>query len=68
MKPSAKTLKFVGGALIVGAAACIILPGLLGYLAGLWRLGLFVALALISAWAVSLLVARLTVSRQGKRN
>ena len=68
MKVDAKTLKFAGAALIIGAAAIIILPGLLGYLSGLWRMAIFIAVALLSAWALSLLVARITVAKQGKRN
>ena len=68
MKVEAKTLKYAGGAVVVAAAALIILPGLVGYISGLWRLALFVAVALLSAWALSVLVARITVARQGKRN
>ena len=68
MKVDAKTLKFAGAALIIGAAAIIILPGLLGYLSGLWRMAIFIAVALLSAWALSFLVARITVAKQGKRN
>lgn len=68
VKPDKDKLKFAGGALVVGGAALIVLPGLFGYVAGLWRLAVWVGVALLFAWAISAVWARLSVSRQGKGN
>lgn len=65
-RPQSEKLKFAAGAIIIAGAACIIMPGLLGYISGLWRLALWVGMALAAAFLVSVLWARLTVSRPGK--
>jgi len=46
-------LKFAGGALIVIAAACIILPDLLKYLAGISRLLILIGAVVIVAWIMA---------------
>lgn len=55
-----EALKFTGGAIIVGAAVCIMLPDLVRYLAGLWRLGVLIVVVILLAWVLA--VARLKIS------
>ena len=56
-----EALKFAGGAIIVGAAVCIMLPDVVRYVAGLWRLGVLIVAVILLAWLLA--VARLKVSR-----
>ena len=53
---SMETLKFAGGAVIVGAAAIIMLPGFLGVAMGLWR----ILVIMIVAGGGCLLIATIT--------
>ena len=68
LKMDREKLKFAGGALVIAGAAVIVMPGLFGYVAGLWRLGLWVLVAIATAWVLSFIWARFAVSRQGKGN
>ena len=63
-----EALKLAGSILIVGCAVLIMLPGLIGYLAGLWRLGVLICVILLSAWGLSVLLTRLAIAKQGKRD
>ncbi len=67
IKAHGKTFQIAGSALIVAAAGWIVLPGLIGYFAGLWRLAVMIALALLGAWGISIAMARLWLSHSSKR-
>ncbi len=58
--------KIIGSAIIIGAAACIMLPGLLGYLAGLWRLAVLIGIIIATACIVGQIVGRAMLARQRK--
>ena len=58
--------KVIGGAVIIGAAACIMLPNLLGYLAGLWRLGVLIVVIIATACILGQIVGRAMLARQRK--
>ena len=63
---NAEALKFAGGAIIVGAALCIMLPDLVRYLAGLWRLGVLVVAVIALAWALAMARIKLAGSAGAK--
>lgn len=67
IKIKGKTFQVAGAALIVAAAGWIVLPGLIGYFAGLWRLALMIAVALLCAWGISVAVARFWLAQSSKR-
>jgi hypothetical protein len=48
-----EALKFAGGAIIVAAAVCVMLPDLVRYVAGLGRLGIWIVGVLILAWLMA---------------
>ncbi len=54
-----EALKFAGGAIIVAAAVCVMLPDLVRYVAGLGRLGIWIAGVLILAWLLASVKVRL---------
>jgi len=60
-----QALKFVAGALVVGAAFCIMMPDLLRYLAGLWRLGVFVVVVVVAARAAAIVLTRKRIASAG---
>lgn len=64
LKLNADLLKYGASALIVGAAACIIMPGLVGYLAGLWRLGVLIVVVIAIAAALGTISAKFIVARK----
>jgi hypothetical protein len=66
VKLDADTLKFAGGAVIIAAAACIMLPDVLNYIGGLWRLGVMIVVVLFLAWLMANIVARIQLSRKSK--
>lgn len=66
MKLNSKTIKFVGGALIVVAAFSILLPGLLKFLFGIWRIGVLIVTAVILAWLAAYVYSQLVAKK--KRN
>lgn len=49
-----ETLKMIGGGIIICAAVFVMLPGVLNYIAGLWRFFLLIALAFGVAIAFTL--------------
>ena len=49
-----ETLKMVGGGIIIVAAIFVMLPGVMNYIAGLWRFFLLIALAFGVAIAFTL--------------
>jgi UPF0716 family protein affecting phage T7 exclusion len=59
-----ETLKLIGGALIVGAAALIMFPGFMQVAFGMWRIFLMIAIA----GGAALLIAYVTmfIKRQRK--
>ena len=58
MKITADQLKFAGGALIVGAAVCIMAPDLVNYIGGLWRLGIMIVVVILVAFLIANVTAR----------
>jgi hypothetical protein len=66
VKLNADTLKFAGGAVIIAAAACIMLPDVLNYIGGLWRLGVMIVVVLVLAWVLANITARIQISRRAK--
>lgn len=55
-----ETLKYAGGAIIVAAAVGIMMPDLVKYLAGLWRLGVMIAVVITLAWLLAFARHKLT--------
>lgn len=62
-----QTLKMIGGGAIILAAALIMMPGLLSYLAGLSRILIFIATVLIGAAVLSRVYATIN-ARSRKTN
>jgi UPF0716 family protein affecting phage T7 exclusion len=49
-----ETLKMIGGGIIIAAAVFVMLPGVMNYIAGLWRFFLLIALVVGAAIAFTL--------------
>lgn len=64
MKPNKETLKFIGGAIIVGAAALIMFPGFLTVAFGLWKI--FLILLIAGGAALALAYATVYLKKQKK--
>jgi UPF0716 family protein affecting phage T7 exclusion len=61
-----QTLKMIGGGAIILAAALIMMPGLLSYLAGLSRVLIFISVVLIGAAVLSRVYA--TINARTKKS
>lgn len=61
-----QTLKMIGGGLIILAAALIMMPGLLTYLAGLTRIFTYIAIVLIGAAVLSRVYATINAKNRKK--
>ena len=62
MKVNAQTLKYIGGALIVAAAAVIMLPGFLPVIMGVWKL--LVVLVVCGGSALAIAYATMFIKRK----
>jgi hypothetical protein len=66
VKLNAETLKFAGGAVIVLAAACIMLPDLLNYIGGLWRLAVMIVVVIGIACLIGNITGRMQIAKRAK--
>jgi UPF0716 family protein affecting phage T7 exclusion len=61
-----QTLKMIGGGAIILAAALIMMPGLISYLAGLSRVLIFITVVLVGAAVLSRVYA--TINARARKN
>jgi UPF0716 family protein affecting phage T7 exclusion len=61
-----QTLKMIGGGAIILAAALIMMPGLISYLAGLSRVLIFITVVLVGAAVLSRVYA--TINARTRKN
>ncbi len=64
MKLNSSTMKFIGGALIVVTAFSILMPGLLKFLFGIWRIGVWIITAVILAWLMAYIYSQLIAKKK----
>ncbi len=67
MKLNSKTIKFIGGGLIVITAFSILMPGLWKIIMGIWRIGVWIVTAVILAWLVAYIYSQLVSKRRYER-
>lgn len=59
---------FIGGAIVVLCAVAIMLPAIIGYVAGIGRLALFIVVAIAAAYFLNLLFARRAIRKMREKN
>jgi Ca2+/H+ antiporter len=59
---------FIGGAIVVLCAVAIMLPAIIGYVAGIGRLALFIVVAIAAAYFLNLVFARRAIKKMREKN